>query len=130
MTLRGIDINSDFRYSMRTTLSGLSISPGEAIRHVAKHGGGERQILLDQPLRQRVHGHEPDFAALAPDPKMYHALAALDVPDPQPAELLAVHAVIEQGGEDGAIARALERVRRRLQQLARLVARRQPPSHR
>jgi hypothetical protein len=59
-----------------------------------------------------MHGNEPDFAPLAPDPEMHHPLTALPVPDPQAVQLLAAHAVIEQGGQDGAIARALERVRR------------------
>jgi hypothetical protein len=82
---------------------------------------GERQVGFDGALRHRMHGHEPGLAALALDPEVHHTLAALDVPDPQPAQLRAAHAVIEQGGQNGAIARALERVcRRRLQQLARL----------
>ena len=52
---------------------------------------------------------------------MHHTLTALHVPDPQPAQLLAADAVIEQGRQDGPIANALERIRRRrLQQLARL----------
>ena len=59
--------------------------------------------------------------ALAPDPEMHHALTALHVLDSQPAQLLAAHAVIEQGGQDDAIAHALERVAGRcLQELARL----------
>ncbi len=42
-------------------------------------------------------------------------------PDPQPVHFLPAHAVIEQGGQDGPIPHALERVRfQRLQQLARL----------
>jgi hypothetical protein len=104
------------------------------VGHRAKHGAGgigavagDGQVRLDQPLRHRMHGNEPDLAALAPDPEMHHALTALHVLDPQAAQLLAAHAVIEQGGQDGAIARALERVRRRrLQELALLgVAQRQ-----
>src|SRR5271170_2931657 len=98
--------------------------PVELARAVVRHrteyraGGigavaGESQVFLDQPLRHCMHGHEPDFAALALNPKMHHALTALDVSDPQPAQLLAADAVIEQGGQDGAIADALERVRRR-----------------
>ena len=68
-----------------------------------------------------MHGNKPDLVALTLDPKMHHALTTLHVLDPQPAQLLAADAVIEQGGQDGAIAHALERVRRRrLQQLARL----------
>jgi hypothetical protein len=67
-----------------------------------------------------MHGNELDLAALAPDPKMHHALTAPHAPDAQPAQFLAAHAVIEQGGQDGAIAHALERVtgRRLLTELA------------
>jgi hypothetical protein len=60
--------------------------------------------------RCAITWNEPDFAALAPDPKMHLALTALHVPDPQPAQSLAAQAVIKQGGQDGAIARALEGV--------------------
>jgi len=50
-----------------------------------------------------------------------HALAVLNVANTQAAKLLAAHTVIEQGGQDSALAQALERVRRRgLQQLAGL----------
>jgi hypothetical protein len=38
-----------------------------------------RQIFLDQPLRHRVNGNEPDLVALALDAEMHHALAALHV---------------------------------------------------
>ncbi len=41
---------------------------------------------------------------------MHHALAALQIFHPQPAQLLAANAVIEQGSENGAIALTLERV--------------------
>ncbi len=40
---------------------------------------GVRQVFLDQPLRHRMHGNEPDFGALAPDPEMQHALPALQI---------------------------------------------------
>jgi hypothetical protein len=53
--------------------------------------------------------------------RVHHALTAPHVLDPEPGQLLAAHAVIEQGNQDGVIARALERVvRRRPQQLASL----------
>ena len=82
---------------------------------------GDAQVLLDQPARHSMQRNEPDLAALALDPKMHHAVTALHVLDPKAAQLLAADAVIEQGGEDGATAHALERVRRgHLQQLARL----------
>src|SRR6266851_5551342 len=82
---------------------------------------GERQVFLDQPLREHLDGYEPDLSALALDPKMQHALPALHVLNAQPAELLAADAVIEQGGEDGAIAHALEGiVGRRIEQLTSL----------
>ena len=68
-----------------------------------------------------VHRNEPDFVPFALDPKMHHALPALHVLYAQPAELLATDAVIEQGGQDGAIAHALESiVGRRIEQLAGL----------
>jgi len=37
---------------------------------------GERHVFLDQPLRHRMHGNKPDFAAPAVDPEQ-HALPAL-----------------------------------------------------
>ena len=81
----------------------------------------EREIFLDQPLRGGMHGNKSDFVALALDPKMHHALTALQVLHAQPAQLLAAQAVIEQGSQDGAIAFAFERVVwRRFEQLARL----------
>jgi hypothetical protein len=49
------------------------------------------QIFFDQPLRHRMHRNKPDLSALAPDPKMHHALTALHVLDPQAAQLLAAH---------------------------------------
>ncbi len=59
------------------------------VGHWAEHGAfgvgavaDDRQVVLDQPLRHRMYGTKPDLAALAPDPKVHHALAALDVPDP------------------------------------------------
>ena len=69
---------------------------------------GERQIFFDQPLRQYLDRYEPDFAALALHPKMQHALTALHVLYAQAAEFLAADSVVEQGGQDGTIADALE----------------------
>ena len=68
-----------------------------------------------------MHGNETDLVALALDPKMHHSLAALNIAHPQAAQFLAADAVVEQGGENGAIADALEGVfGRRIEQLARL----------
>jgi hypothetical protein len=101
---------------------------GAVVRHRTKHGAGgignvagERQVFLDQPLRQDLDGYEPDLAALALDPKMQHSLTALHVLYAQSAELLAADAVVEQGGENGTIANTLEGIgRRRVEQLAGL----------
>jgi len=60
---------------------------------------GDRQIFLDQTLRQRLNRDKPDLAALALDLKLQYALTALDVLNAQPAELLAADAVIEEGGQ-------------------------------
>jgi hypothetical protein len=38
---------------------------------------GERQVFLDQPLRQHLDAYEPDFAAFAIDPKCSHRLCVL-----------------------------------------------------
>jgi hypothetical protein len=66
------------------------------------------QILLDQPLRQRMNGDKPNLAALALNPEMHHALAALHVPQPQQAQLLAPDAVIEEGSQYCAIPNTLQ----------------------
>jgi len=50
---------------------------------------GSRKILLDQPLCRGVHRDEPDFVPLAQNPEMDHALAAVHVPDLQPARFFA-----------------------------------------
>ena len=101
---------------MRLFLTGRNRGPSTSVAM-----SGPRQILLDRPLRGRVDRDKADLVALAVDPEMHDALTAVQVPDPEPAELLAADAVIEQGGENGAVAHALERVgRRRFQQLARL----------
>ena len=47
------------------------------------------QIFLNQPLRERVHGHVADFVALALDAEMDDALAALHVAQAQQTEFLA-----------------------------------------
>ena len=79
------------------------------------------QIFFDQLLRRHMHGNEPNLAVLAVHPEMHHALTALQVTQPQPAEFLTANTVIEQGGQNGAIAHALERIfRRRIKQLAGL----------
>lgn len=79
------------------------------------------QILRDQQLRRGMHGNEPDFVALAFDPKMHDARAALHIAHAQQAEFLAPDAVIEQGGQYGPVADDLQRiVRRSIEQAARL----------
>lgn len=79
---------------------------------------GHQEIILDQPLRGRVGRHVADLGPLAVDPEMHHALAALQVLDPQPAQLLAPQTVVEQGRQDGAVAYAFQGVGRwRLEQL-------------
>jgi hypothetical protein len=69
--------------------------------------------FLDEALCHGMDRNEPDLVALALDPKMHHALTALYVRDLETAELLTTDPVIEQGCENGAIANALDRVRRR-----------------
>lgn len=71
---------------------------------------GIRQILLNKSLGRGVYGNEADLVAFALDAEVHHTLTALHVADAQPAEFFAADAVIEQGGQDGAIALALERV--------------------
>jgi hypothetical protein len=52
---------------------------------------------------------------------MHHTLTAVQVAHPQPAEFLAADTLIEQDGQDGAIAYALERILgRRIEELAGL----------
>src|SRR5271169_1716550 len=67
-----------------------------------------------------VKHHTKSTTLMSVDPRMYRALPALHVLDPQTAQLLPPNPMIEQGSQDGAIAHALERVRwRRHQPLAR-----------
>ena len=81
----------------------------------------KRQIFLDQLLCCCMHGNEADLAALAVHAEMHHALTAVQITQAQTAELIAAEAVLEQGGQNGAIAHALERVLgRRIEQLTRL----------
>jgi hypothetical protein len=71
------------------------------------------EILADEPQRHRVNGNKPDLVALAFDAQMHDALAALHIAQAQQAEFFAADAVIEQGGENGAVAPSLQRVRGR-----------------
>src|ERR1051325_11447825 len=64
----------------------------------------ESQGFLDQPLGRRGDGNEADLVALALDPEVKDALAAVQILDAQPAEFLAADSVIKQGGQDGTIA--------------------------
>ena len=75
---------------------------------------GHRQIGLDRALRRGVDRNEADLGALALDAEMHHTLPAVQIFHPEPAELFTANAVIEQGGENGAIADPLERICRRL----------------
>jgi hypothetical protein len=82
---------------------------------------GECEVFFDQALGGHVHRHKPYFVALALDAEVHHAVAALDILHPQSAELLTAEAVIQQNGEDGAVAHTFKSVSRwRLQQPARL----------
>ena len=79
------------------------------------------EVFTDKPQHHRVNGNKPDFVALAVDAKMHDALAALHIAQPEQAQLLTADAVIEQGGEDGAVPYTLQRVRGRgLQQTPHL----------
>jgi len=69
-----------------------------------------RQVFLNQPLRHLVHGNVADLAPLAAHLQVHHALAGLHVAEAEQAKLLAADAVIEQGGEYGAIHYTLQRV--------------------
>lgn len=81
----------------------------------------EGQIFLDQPLRRGVSGNEPDLIPFALDAEMRHALTGLQIPNLKAAKFLAADAVIEQGGENGAIAQTFERIgRRSIEQFASL----------
>ena len=82
-------------------------------------GGGEPGI--DALEGGGCGRHIADLAALAVHPQMQHPLAQLQVADPQCRQLGAAQPVIEQGGEDGAVAQPLQRVgRRRVEQGAGL----------
>src|SRR5581483_5521018 len=94
--------------------------PEEGARSVYSMAG-EAEIVLHQSLGGSVDGHEAHLVALALDPKVHHALSALHIAHAQPAEFFAADTVIEEGGQNGAIALTLERIfRRRLEQFAHL----------
>jgi hypothetical protein len=104
----------------RTRVEGFLKLAGAVVSHWPKHGAAEiaamtreRQIFVDEALRHRVHGNEADFVALAFDLKVHDAAAVLHVANLEPAQFLAADGVIEQSGEDGAIAHALQGVSRR-----------------
>ena len=101
---------------MRLFLTGRNRAPSVSVAM-----SSPIQILLDRALRGRVDGNETDLVALAHDAKMQDTLAAVQVLDPEAAELLAADAVIEQGGENGAVTHPLERFGgRRVKQFASL----------
>ena len=76
--------------------------PGGAVAGGGEIGPGERE-------RGRVGGDVADLAALALDAQVEDALAHRDVGDAQPAERGAPEPVIEQHGQDRAVALALQR---------------------
>ena len=47
------------------------------------------QIVLDRPLRGRVNRHKADLLPFTLDPEMHDALTAVQILDPQAAELFA-----------------------------------------
>jgi len=57
-----------------------------------------------------VNGNKPDLVPLAFDAEMHHALPALQVAQPQQAQLLSSDAVIEQGGQYCPVPYTLQRV--------------------
>jgi hypothetical protein len=69
---------------------------------------GHRQIFLDEALSRRVNRDETDLVALTLHVEMLHALTVLNIANPQAAKLFAAHTVIEQGGQDRAVAHTLE----------------------
>src|SRR6516162_7789867 len=82
---------------------------------------GHSEIGLNRPERSRVDRNKSDLGALASNPKMQHALAAVQVLHLEATQLFTADAVVKQGRENRTIADALESVRRRrFQQLAGL----------
>src|ERR1700759_2688604 len=79
------------------------------------------QIVIDRALRGRIDRDKTDLVALALDPKMQDALAAMQVLDPESAELFAANAVIQQCRQNGPVPQTFQCVGRRgFQELARL----------
>jgi hypothetical protein len=60
---------------------------------------GHGQIGLDRTLRGGIDGHKADLGALAFNPEMHDALAAMQVLYPETAELFTADPMIEQGGQ-------------------------------
>jgi len=71
---------------------------------------GGRKRLFNEPLSNRMHGHETSLHTLALHSKMHHTLTALHIAHPQLAESLPADAVIEEGGQDRPVTDTLERV--------------------
>jgi hypothetical protein len=104
----------------------------ELARTVVDHRAEKRTVeLAPMPSHIQIginHWKNPgmdldiaNFVTLALDLEIHHAFTTLHIPDLEPTQFLATNGMIEQGGEDGAITHALERVRgRRIEQLAGL----------
>jgi hypothetical protein len=74
---------------------------------------GERQVFFDESLSHGVNRNESNLVALTFDSEMHNTLTALHIFYPQSAQFLPAHTVIEQCGQDGAIANSFEGVFRR-----------------
>lgn len=110
-------------------VQGLGQGPGRVVLHrpeqrpvglvpVLRLG----QVGGDEALRGDREGNIANLFPLALNAQMPHALAALDVPDLQLAQLFPPDAVIEEHGQDRPVALALQRPGRRgLQQPQRLL---------
>src|SRR5271168_72818 len=71
------------------------------------------QIFFDKPQHHRMKRDIADLVAFSPGVEVHDALAALDIPQPEEAQLLAPDAVIEQGSKNGTVPYTLQRVRGR-----------------
>jgi hypothetical protein len=71
------------------------------------------QIVLDQPLCERSHSHEPDFLAFAPlsaHLKVHDAFSAVHVFHSKQTHFFSTQPVIEEGSEDRPVPLILDRV--------------------
>ena len=92
------------------------------------HGPEERQGLASLPLQvvgkqllaAGVQGDMAQLVALAAHPQVHHATPLVDIPEGELRELLAPQPVMQEQGEEGAIAQPLRGIDRCFQELARL----------